>query len=84
MNNTKQKIPSFDRIFIFGSAFLTLTNDRSETPGRPARYRSHCSRFLPNIFVFLSRKKVVAAASQRERACKRTGEPSVPFCEEEE
>ena len=31
MNNTKQKIPSFDRIFIFGSACLTLTNDRSET-----------------------------------------------------
>ena len=34
--------------------------------------------------MFGSRKKVVAAASQRERAYKRTGEPSVPFCEEEE
>ena len=40
--------------------------------------------FFRIFFVFLSRKKVVAAASRRERACKRTGEPSVPFCEEEE
>ena len=28
-----------------------------------------------------SRKKVVATANRRESACKRTGEPSVPFCE---
>ena len=28
-----------------------------------------------------ARKKVVAAVSRCERACKRTGEPSVPFCD---
>ena len=28
-----------------------------------------------------TRKKVVATVSRHERACKRIGEPSVPFCE---
>ena len=70
--------------FFFWLPLLDLNQRPVRNPGRPARCRSHCFRFLPNIFVFLSRKKVVAAASQRERACKRTGEPSVPFCEEEE
>ena len=48
MNNTKQNIPSFDRIFIFGSACLTLTNDRSETKVVRATLRLPHSLFLPN------------------------------------
>ena len=40
---------------------------------RVPNHKSMCRRH--------TRKKVIATVSRSERACKRTDEPSVPFCE---
>ena len=53
---------------IFGASVLTgFSEKHSKIKDYSAARRSH--------------KKVVATANRRESACKRTGEPSVPFCE---
>ena len=60
---------------------MAAVHDGSEKPDNKTKSRRKMFNGVCYDTADEARKKVIATVSRSERACKRTGEPSVPFCE---